>query len=53
MNSLTLVKESVNICVYCYSIVDEMCWNCREYDGIMNLKDAEKYLVQDFTDYLD
>lgn len=53
MYQLTVIKESVNICVYCYSIVDEhICWSCREYDGVMKMSDAEKYLGEDLTDYL-
>lgn len=53
MNSLQSQKEITGICVYCYSIVDEyICWTCREYDGVMKVSDAEKYLGEDLTDYL-
>jgi hypothetical protein len=53
MNSLQNQKEIVSICVYCYGIVsDYICWDCKEYDGVMTVASAEKYLKEDLTDYL-
>lgn len=41
-------------CVYCYNVYGAdtyVCPECNEYDGLMELKDAESYLGEDLSEY--
>ena len=39
------------ICVFCLNLVnDYVCYECNDYKGLMPLKDAEKYLGEDFPE---
>ena len=47
------IDQDLRICVYCYGTTYAyVCPACNEYDGLMPILDAEKYLEEDLTDYL-
>ena len=53
MTELNKVDKDLRICVYCYGVTYAyVCPTCNEYDGLMTILDAEKYLGEDLTDYL-
>ncbi len=53
MTELNKVDKDLRICVYCYGVTYAyVCPECNEYDGLMTILDAEKYLGEDLTDYL-
>lgn len=54
MTELKKVDENLRICVYCYGTTYAyVCPECNEYDGLMTILDAEGYLGEDLTEYLD
>ncbi len=53
MNETKKVDSDLRICVYCYGVTYAyVCFDCKEYDGLMPIKDAEEYLGEDLTDLL-
>lgn len=53
MNETRKIDSDLRICVYCYGVTYAyVCPECREYDGLMPIVDAEKYLGEDLTEYL-
>lgn len=39
------------ICVFCMGLVnDYVCYECNDYKGLMTLKEAERYLGEDFPE---
>lgn len=43
----------LRICVFCYTTTYAyICPDCRDYKGLMSIREAEEYLDEDLTDYL-
>lgn len=45
----------MKVCVYCYGVYGfdtYVCSTCNEYDGLMEIKEAEKYLGEDLSEYI-
>lgn len=43
----------LRICVFCYTTTYAyICPDCRDYKGLMGIREAENYLDEDLTDYL-
>ena len=43
----------LRICVFCYATTYAyICPECRDYKGLMSIREAEEYLDEDLTDYL-
>jgi hypothetical protein len=53
MTQLTKVDSDLHICVFCYTTtLAYICPDCRDYKGLMPVKDAEEYLGEDLEEYL-
>ena len=44
MNNSTLDKNLVLVCMWCTQVLNNvMCFDCKEYKGVMTMKEWEEY----------